>query len=714
MTRFPHRVELGDFQDSAVFLDTGRLRCSDAGAGSAELDSRFGTGPHTRGIASKMSGDARRIMDRRDLVIGTAGHIDHGKTALVRALTGVDTDRLPAEKQRGITIDLGFAPLVLGDDRFALVDVPGHERFVRNMLAGATGVDLALLVVAVDDSVMPQTREHLEILRLLGLSGGVIALTKCDLADASWISLVEDEIRDLVSGTFLADAPRVRTSAATGLGIDALRAAIASVAASITVRDDPGLFRLAIDRAFTVAGHGAVVTGTVASGIVAVGEELTLHPAGRTVRVRGIHQHDQAVARVGRGCRAAINLAGVHHTDIARGNELAAPDYLEPTRVVSVEIRVSRDAPRPLRHRGRYRFHLGTGDVAATLSLFEGTEVAPGESALGQLVLAEPVVGVMGEPFVLREESPPTTLGGGRLLEPLAKRIRRREHTAIARVGRLASPDALTRLRAALVGFGLRPWSDTELSRASGLARDRVVELVATLAESGQLIELPLGPRRSIRLAADVVAALEERVQRALGRLHDARPRQSTVPRAHLAAALPDLDNDALVATLIDRLAARGAVVIEGRSVALKTHEPRLSQGERKLKAEIAETLRRGGFSPPELSELTNSAPPARAAVVPELLALLRDEERVVAISPQLYLDSEVAQEMHRRVVARLSEGASMTMAEFRDLLGTSRKYAVPIGEYLDRIGLTVRDGDVRRLAPEQVPARANPPGDSP
>ena len=324
----------------------------------------------------------------RDLVLGTAGHIDHGKTALVRALTGVDTDRLPAEKQRGITIDLGFAALSLGAHRLALIDVPGHERFVRNMLAGASGLDLAMLVIAADDSVMPQTREHLEILRLLGLAGGLIVLTKCDLADLAWISLVEDEVRELVRGTFLENAAIVRTSAVTGLGIDELKVELARLCDSVTVRQDSGLFRMAIDRSFTVAGHGTVVTGTVASGSVCPGDDLEWQPAGRAVRVRGLHRHDQPVERLGRGSRGAINLVGVHHGEIGRGQELAAPGYLQATRILSVDVASSGEAVRALRHRGRYRVHLGTAEVAATLALLEGNDLAPGAHQLGQLFLA--------------------------------------------------------------------------------------------------------------------------------------------------------------------------------------------------------------------------------------------------------------------------------------------------------------------------------------
>jgi selenocysteine-specific elongation factor len=634
---------------------------------------------------------------QRDLVLGTAGHIDHGKTALVRALTGVDTDRLPAEKQRGITIDLGFAALDLGELHLALIDVPGHERFIRNMLAGASGLDLAMLIVAADDSVMPQTREHLEILRLLGLSGGLVVLTKCDLADAAWLGLVEEDVRGLVAGTFLDGSAIVRTSAATGEGIDALRAALRRLGASAPGRHDPGLFRMAIDRAFTVAGHGTVVTGTVASGCVAVGDDLEWHPEGRAVRVRGLQRHDRPVDRVGRGARAAINLVGVHHTEIRRGQELAAPGYLQATRVLSVEVRTAQDAPRPIRHRGRYRLHLGTAEVSATLALLGSNELGKGGAGLGQLFLAEPVVAVHGEPFVLREESPPATLGGGRVLQAEARRVRRRDQVTLDRLARLSSPDPAERVASALTFQGLRPWTDPSLTRMTGLAVSEVPAILGRLRDVGAVVELPLGPRRSVRVLAEFAADLEDRVLRALGRLHAARPRQAAIPRAHVVAALPDLESDALIAGLINRLNERGRVVVGPRTVAIRGHEPRLSQGERRLKDEMAEAIRDGGLSPPDAADLAASAG-ARAAVVPELLALLRDEERIVEVAPGRFLDFDVEAQMRRRIAEVLADGATITMAELRDLLGTTRKFAVPIGEHLDRIGLTRREGDARRL----------------
>ena len=314
----------------------------------------------------------------QDLILGTAGHIDHGKTALVKALTGIDCDRLPEEKARGITIDIGFASLELGEVRIGIVDVPGHERFIKNMLAGATGIDLAMLVVAADDSIMPQTREHLEILRLLGLQHGLIALTKCDLVDATTREVVELEVRELARGTFLEKAPLVRTSAQSGAGIVELKAALAETCRHVEVRTGQEWFRMAIDRSFVVQGHGTVVTGSVTSGSVHIGDELEWQPRGQLVRVRSLQNHDRSVDEAHRGQRAAINLAGIHHQDVVRGQELATPGYLVPVRVLTVRLHCLNDVKRPIKHRLPVRFHLGTAEIIGTLALLEGDVIEPG------------------------------------------------------------------------------------------------------------------------------------------------------------------------------------------------------------------------------------------------------------------------------------------------------------------------------------------------
>lgn len=641
----------------------------------------------------------------RNLVLGTAGHIDHGKTALVRALTGVDTDRLPAEKLRGITIDLGFAALDFGDIRMALVDVPGHEKFIRNMLAGASGLDLALLVIAADDSVMPQTREHLEILNLLGLRGGVIALTKCDVADASWIEMVEDDVRGLVAGTFLEDASIVRTSSRTGEGIDALKIALSDLGSSISERGDLGPFRMAIDRSFTRAGLGTIVTGTVASGTLNVGDEVQWMPEGRIVKVRGLHRHDQPVMSVQRGARAAVNLGGVHHLEIRRGHELAFPGYLQASRLLSVSVKTSADAPRALKHRCRYRLHIGTSDVTASLVLFEGNTLLPGDAATAQLALAEPIVAVAGEPFILREESPPATLGGGIVIHASPKRIRRRDRSAVDRLKRFESVGPAERIAMTLEEMGLEPWDDLRLCRESNVPLAEVRSHLDELRRSGHLVELSSGARKTISLAHGHVSELENRVTRALGRLHGAHPRQTAIRRAMVAGALPDLPGEALISAILERLIAKKVVVGDARTVALAEFQPKLSHSERKLKAEIAVEIREGGFSPPDLNDFSAKAA-ARASVVPELLAILVAEGHVVAVSNILFLDADVDASLVEKVISHLQTSGTMTMAELRDLLQTTRKFAVPIAEYLDRIGVTRREGDLRLMGHHQPEAR--------
>ena len=437
------------------------------------------------------------IIMTTDLILGTAGHIDHGKTSLVRALTGVDTDRLPEEKRRGITIELGFAELDLGAYRLGIVDVPGHERFVRNMLAGATGMDLAMLVVAADDSVKPQTREHLEILRLLNLETGVIVITKADLADPDWIELVEDEVRALTAGTFLAGAPLVRTSATTGLGLDALRAALAAAAERAAQSQRMAMihapFRMAIDRSFTIAGHGTVVTGSVSSGRVRLGDELVIEPGAVNVRVRGLQHHDRPVDEVHRGQRAAINLAGVHHEAIGRGQELATPGHLVPSRLITAQLSLLGSASRPLKHRSRVRVHVGTAELLATVALLDRTSLAPGDSAPAQLFLNDWAVTTWSQPFVVRSESPVATIGGGRVLDPNAERLRKPDETVLKLIADLQSPDAACRASAALYFAGLRDWQAGDLVRLAGI--DNPDEVCERWSKRGTCGRLPSRPR---------------------------------------------------------------------------------------------------------------------------------------------------------------------------------------------------------------------------
>ncbi len=636
-----------------------------------------------------------RMPQPRSFVVGTAGHIDHGKTALVRALTGVDTDRLPQEKERGITIDLGFAALDLGTAQLAFVDVPGHERFIRNMLAGATAIDLALLVIAADDSVMPQTREHLDILRLLNLKSGVIALSKCDLVDAAWLELVESELREFVSGTFLDDAPIVRTSAARGEGIDALRETLARRCGEFPAHDDPGLFRMSIDRVFAIEGHGTVVTGTVTSGRVSVGDTLECWPGGARARVRGLHRHDRKVDSIERGARAAINLAGVHHLELKRGCEVAASGYLTPSHLLTVTLRACEAARFPLCHRRRYKVHLGTGERTARLITSQADD-----PRLGQLVFAEPIFAVYGQPFVLREESPPATIGGGVVLEPTARRMRRRTWQSADPGSDASVADEAARLESALTRAKLQPWSTPALVRETGMPEPRLQAARDRLRAEGRLIELPVAPRRTALLSAAFVESLESRVLETLARRHESRPRASVIRRSDVTSAFMDLDSETLVAAVIDRLRDAKKIAGDQARLALASFVPKLSQAESRQKTALLDAIRGGGHSPPLRDELLAGAK-QQPAVVADLLALLVDEGQIVEIADGFWLSADNEESLRNVLVEAFQRAGAdgMTMAQLRDALKTTRKYAVPIGEYLDRIGLTIREGEVRRLA---------------
>ncbi len=634
----------------------------------------------------------------RDLILGTAGHIDHGKTSLVKALTGIDCDRLPEEKARGITIDIGFARLELGDYRLGIVDVPGHERFIKNMLAGATGIDLVVLIVAADDSVMPQTREHLEILRLLGLRHGVLALTKCDLVDETTREVVELEVRELVQGTFLENAPLVRTSAHTGEGIPELKAALADVCRHVEERTGADWFRMSIDRSFIVQGHGTVVTGSVTSGRLRVGDEVEWQPRGERVRVRSLQNHDQPVEEVNRGMRAAINLAGVHHEDVVRGQEVATPGYLVPSRTLTVRLHGLADVKRPIKHRAPVRFHIGTAEVMGTVSLLDCDAVLPGAWALAQVFLDEPVVAVWGQPFVIRGPSATQTLGGGQVLQPVAKKVRRRHLEMLERIEALWSggPDERALEVAWFAGFS--GFTEADLVRGANVGPGQARDVIEGLKARKALVDVPLGSGRHLLLHADMVKELDERVLTVLGRLHEQFPLMTTHDRQKVQSQLDYVGDEALVHAAVDRLIRQKRLVGDLRRVARADFKPKLSANLRKLKDKVVAEYQQARFAPPEPSSFAGAAG-GNAANLRDLFDVCVAEGYLVHVGGDLYLHGDAEADMRRLVTEKLAGGSGMTVAEIRDLLGTTRKFAVPLCEYLDRAGVTKREGDLRLLA---------------
>ena len=641
----------------------------------------------------------------KDLILGTAGHIDHGKTALVRALTGTETDRLPEEKKRGITIELGFAALELDDYRLGIVDVPGHERFVRNMLAGATGMDLAMLVVAADDSVKPQTREHLEILRLLDLPVGVIVLTKCDLAEADWMDMVEQEVRELVDGTFLADSPIIRTSAATGQGMDELRAALSAAAAkAAAMHSTAGPFRMAIDRSFTMAGHGTVVTGSVASGQAALGDRLMIEPGDVEVRIRSIENHGTLVDEIRRGQRAAINLAGIHHEEVQRGQQLASSEHLIASNRITAKLDLLKSVAKPLADRTRVRLHLGTDEIMASVRLLDCDKLMPGESALAQLLLSRPAAATWRQPFVIRRESPVTTLGGGVVLDPNAPAIHRPDDATLRRAQELIADDAEVRAAAAAYFFGIDPWQVSDLARAAGI--DDCEAMVEKLVKAGTLVELKLSTTRSARIHAAALQSACQQIEDRLAELHDRYALSPLIAASLLKRRVGKLGRTDAYEAILNYIVRQKRIRRVDQRVQLAGRGPQLSANEQKLLEEIVAKYADADLASPSVKEVQEQATRNRQ-VVPKLVDLAVSEGQLVRISAEIILHHDTEQRVRGIIIEQLASGAGLTLSQIRELLGTTRKYAVPLCEYLDAEGITRREGDIRKLGPAGEAMRA-------
>lgn len=654
---------------------------------------------------------------RFDLILGTAGHIDHGKTSLIKALTGVDTDRLPEEKKRGITIELGYAHLELPPFRLGIVDVPGHERFVRQMLAGATGMDLALLVVAADDSVKQQTIEHLDILKLLNLHHGVIALTKADLMDQEWLELVEAEVAELVEGSFLANAPIIRTSAKTGLGLDELKQAllVASEQAwkeligkcepensdrplNVPAHLRPHVgqpFRMAIDRSFTVAGFGTVVTGSVSGGKLSVGDQVEILPEGQPARVRGLQNHDSTVQSVHRGQRAAINLAGVSLAEMDRGHELAAPGYLVPSRLITVRLTLLERVSRTLKNRASIRLHLGTAEVAGNVRLLEVNELSPGQSGWAQIQLAQPIVATWNQPFVIRQPSPVETLGGGVVLHPHSGLIKKPTALELERLPDLASPDLVRRADAAAMFSNSSNWQPEELIRTAGIFDPQPV--FQKLKEQDVLVEVAVSASRTLIVHRQQVQIIAERILKTLGRMHQQYPLRFAHPLLTLKQEFEYLDQPQLVDLAIEHLKQEKLVNANINTIALFGSGPKLSKSQKQLLEQLIEQFKGKKLLAPSVSELESAAAKNKNAIV-ELLNLAAENGDLVKISDDIYLHQQTMQQVFDQLTAALESGNGLTVSEIRQVLNTTRKYAVPICEYCDQIQFTVRDGDLRKL----------------
>ena len=634
------------------------------------------------------------------LIVGTAGHIDHGKSALVRALTGTDPDRLPEEKRRGITIDLGFADLELADLRLGFVDVPGHERFIKNMLAGAHGIDLLALVIAADEGVMPQTREHFDICRLLGVRNGLVVITKKDLVDEEMLVLVEDEARELVLGSFLENAPVVAVSSRTGAGLEELKIRLTELGKRVPPRSLDFTMRLPIDRAFSMKGFGSVVTGTLISGKITEGDELELLPSRVNVRVRGLQVHNKPVHEAHAGQRTAVNLAGIDTSQIERGMVLAAAGRLRPTQVVDVRIDVLPGASRAVRSRSRVRFHIGAAEVLGRVRVLESEpQIAAGHGGLAQLRLEAPVVALHGDRFILRSYSPAETIAGGVILHPFAVKHRGREmeHT-IELLRSLMEDDRAAKFTGFVRASGERGLRMPDLAAVTGWANEILASVATEVQAAGAVIDAG-----GVYLARESLDHLSRAVMAELERYHKREPLargmlRETLREKVFAHSLPEL-----FAGVIAGLEADGKVVSEKDIVRSSQHSVGLSEQDAELSKRIEQLYLAAGVEAPSMDEAMTKAGVA-AAQRPQarkILQLLIDERKLVRIQGEMFMHAQAVEDLKTKLRTYASQHEPerlIDVAAFKDLAGVSRKYAIPLLEFFDREQVTRRAGDKRLI----------------
>ena len=618
-------------------------------------------------------------------VIGTAGHVDHGKSTLVKALTDIDPDRLPEEKEREMTVDLGFAWMTLPSGReVSIVDVPGHERFIKNMLAGVGAIDLAMLIVAADESVMPQTREHLAILDILRIRRGLVVITKVDLVDEELVELVKAEVEDTLEGTAFEGCPMAPVSAYTGEGIDDLKAMIDDILNDTETRRDLGRPRLPIDRCFTVSGFGTVITGTLIDGAVAVGQQIELAPSGRQARIRGLQSHKSRLDAAAPGVRLALNLSGISRDDVMRGEVLTNPGWLRPTRRFDANLRMVKGAPHALKHNEGVTFHLFTSETTGRVRLLDADRLQPGSEGWVQVLLDDPVPMVKGDFFVLRSSE--DTLGGGQIADPNPRRRHRR-----------FAPDVLERLTTLDAGASedviltiadqMGPCDLRTLSQRSNISEEEILERLGALVEAEEIVALG-----EMGVQGDAVVysrrgwdILRNQAQVALQAYHNQYPLRRGAPPQELRSRLGVSQPVYLRAAA--RLVDEGAIVDDNGVVRTTDHRVELSDGQQSAIADYLATLAAEPWSPP-----------TDRPVDPELLSHLQERGDVVRVNETVVFTAAAYEDMAGRVVEHLNANGSVTVADARTIFGTSRKYVLPLLEYLDQQRITRRVGDERVL----------------
>ncbi|GAM11156.1 selenocysteine-specific elongation factor [Geobacter sp. OR-1] len=632
----------------------------------------------------------------KHLILGTAGHIDHGKSSLIKALTGIDTDRLPEEKARGITIELGFAHLEIpGRCHFGIVDVPGHERFVRTMVAGVGGIDMVMLVIAADEGVMPQTREHLDICQLLGVKNGIVALTKSDLVEKEWLALVREEVKEFLSGSFLENAPIIPVSARTGAGLEDLVAELGRLAVVTDQKRADGPFRLPVDRVITVPGFGTVVTGTMLSGKIATNDEVEILPRGLHARVRGVQTHGAGRDQGSAGERLALNLQGVGHDEVRRGDVVVPRGAFRTTGLVDVRLELLKSAPRKLKHRARLRFHAATYEIAASVVLFNRSQLEPGESDFAQLRLSQPVVLQNGDTFVLRSSSPAITVGGGRILDPFPPPRRRRTGEAVQLLEAVAAVDEAATVSGMVASNVLSGISFSDLTQRTGYAPKRLESVLTPLLASGDIIQVCREPK--IYLSRTGFSSLCQVLAEELAAFFSQNPLKDAMSKEELKSRFPARSDQRFFSYCISALEKSGTLVIDRELVKPLQRQDRVAAAQQDMEQRIESKLASHGSEPPSIKELAVFFDlPEKSAL--ELLNRLARSGRAVKVKSDLFYPPAPLAAIRDKVVALLEQQSEMSPADFREVTGLSRKYMIPLLEYFDEQKLTIRSGDKRRL----------------
>ncbi|MDZ7331360.1 MAG: selenocysteine-specific translation elongation factor [candidate division KSB1 bacterium] len=633
---------------------------------------------------------------KRHYVIGTAGHIDHGKTSLVKQLTGRDTDWLPEEIARGMTIDLGFA--FLGDD-VTIIDVPGHEKFIRNMVAGVSTIDLVLLVIAADDGVMPQTREHLDILKLLQIKQGIVVVTKIDLVEPDWLALVVEDIKELLRGSFLEQAPVIPVSNATGQGISELKQKIFELLSQVPDRYDRGVFRLPIDRVFSMKGFGTVVAGTVLSGSLTLDQTVELLPQQLKLRVRGLQIHEQPVRRVKIGDRAAVNLVGIEKEAIHRGDVLAAPDAFRPTLFFDGKFYLLESTPKNLKNTTRIRIHIGTNEVIGRVSILDKEEIKPGESGYIQFRLENPIAADMGDRYVVRSYSPVFTIGGGMVLDVHPPRHKRFSPAVIEKMRTLERGDPQEIIEQFLRANAYQCFQLNQISQRTSQPLDTVREVANRLVELGHCTRY-LEKGQDYLVHSEYSSQIEQKILSALERFHQKNPTRRGMSRSDLKQVLDVPVDLFLYNKVLEALLGKGQIVLTDNRVALASHQLQLTDRQKKLMDQIAKIYFDAGFVTPDVIAVAERIG-VKESEANEILQILLETEQLIKADEGIFFHHDRVAEAMQLIRAHFNREMQLTVGDFREMIASSRKYAVPLLSYFDSIGFTVRQQDVRVLNPD-------------